>query len=121
MLRTQTTIKQFVILTPSHNLDKDQMNTLLVIDMQNAWLNGDTPRHDKAGVIARIKHAAQRMRQQGGKVIFIQHCNEEAVAGSDGWKIDANLIVADGDGIVNKTACDSFSETTLLDQLKASG
>jgi nicotinamidase-related amidase len=55
------------------------MNTLLVVDMQNAWLNRDTPRLDKAGVIARINHAAQRTREQGGKVIFVQHCDADCI------------------------------------------
>ena len=96
------------------------MNTLLVVDMQNAWLNGDTPRLDKAGVIARINHAAQKMRAQGGKVIFVQHCDTaESPEHSAAWQIDADLIVAEGDGRVNKTACDSFADTRLLEQLQA--
>lgn len=95
------------------------MHTLLVVDMQNAWLNRDTPRLDKVGVIARINHAAQRTRAQGGQVIFVQHCNEEALENSDGWQIDANLIVLEEDGKVNKTACDSFADTSLLAQLQA--
>ncbi len=95
------------------------MYTLLVVDMQNAWLNRDTARLDKAGVIARINHAAQCTRDQGGKVIFVQHCNEEALVNSDGWQIDAGLVVLDGDGMLNKTACDSFVDTSLLVQLQA--
>ena len=97
------------------------MNTLLVVDMQNAWLNRDTPRLDKVGVIARINHAAQRTRAQGGQVIFVQHCNEEALENSDGWEIDAGLIVVEADGKLNKTACDSFADTSLLAQLQACG
>ena len=97
------------------------MNTLLVIDMQNAWLNGDTPRLDKDGVIARINHAAQRMRAQEGKVIFVQHCDAESVDHTDAWQIDAGLVVANDDGKVNKTACDSFADTSLLQQLQACG
>jgi nicotinamidase-related amidase len=95
------------------------MNTLLIVDMQNAWLNRETPRLDKAGVIARINHAAQRTRAQGGKVIFVQHCDESSIEGSEDWQIDADLIVLEGDGKVNKTACDSFAETSLQTQLKA--
>ena len=97
------------------------MNTLLVVDMQNAWLNRETPRLDKAGVIARINHAAQCTRTQGGKVIFVQHCDENSIEGSEDWQIDADLIVIEGDGKVNKTACDSFAETNLQEQLIACG
>ncbi len=95
------------------------MNTLLVVDMQNAWLNRDTPRLDKAGVIARINHAAQRTRAEGGQVIFVRHCDADCIENSDEWQIDAELIVVEGDGKVNKTACDSFADTSLLAQLKA--
>lgn len=97
------------------------MNTLLVVDMQNAWLNRDTPRLDKAGVIARINHAAQRTRAEGGQVIFVQHCDADCIENSDEWQIDAELIVVEGDGKVNKTACDSFADTNLLAQLQAYG
>lgn len=97
------------------------MNTLLIVDMQNAWLNRETPRLDKAGVIARINHAAQRTRTLGGKVIFVQHCDENSLTGSDEWQIDANLIVLGDDGRVNKTACDSFADTSLLAQLQSNG
>jgi len=97
------------------------MNTLLVIDMQNAWLNGDTPRLDKDGVIARINHAALSMRERGGQVIFILHNNEEAAIGSPGWQLDAGLVVVPGDVMVEKTACDSFVDTKLLEQLAAFG
>lgn len=95
------------------------MNTLLVVDMQNAWLNRDTPRLDKAGVIARINHAARHTREQGGQVIFVQHCDASCVEHSEEWQIDAGLIVVDTDGKLNKTACDSFADTNLLVQLQA--
>ena len=97
------------------------MNTLLVVDMQNAWLNRLTPRLDRAGVIASINHASQRIRAQGGKVIFVQHCDESSLENSEEWQIDADLIVLDGDGRVNKMACDSFADTELFAQLRACG
>ncbi|HSY27998.1 MAG TPA: isochorismatase family protein [Burkholderiaceae bacterium] len=97
------------------------MNTLLVVDMQNAWLNGDTKRYDKDAVVARINHAAHCMRERGGQVIFILHNNDEAAIGSPGWQLDAGLIVAPGDVMVDKTACDSFADTKLLEQLTATG
>ena len=95
------------------------MNTLLVVDMQNAWLNRETPRLNKAGVIARINHAAQSTRAQGGQVIFVQHCDDSCVENSDEWQIEAGLIVVEADGKLNKTACDSFADTSLLAQLQA--
>jgi nicotinamidase-related amidase len=96
------------------------MDTLLVVDMQNAWLNGATPRFERDEVIARINYAAQQIRLQGGKVIFIRHCDSEAVSGSSGWQIDASLSVTAEDGFIEKTACDSFAQTRLHAQLQAS-
>jgi nicotinamidase-related amidase len=97
------------------------MNTLLVIDMQNAWLNGGTERHDKDGVVARINHAAHCMRERGDQVIFIRHCDDEATIGSAAWNVDAGLVVQHADLTVDKTACDSFADTELLAKLHASG
>ena len=97
------------------------MDTLLVIDMQNAWLNGDTPRLERAAVIARINHAAEQTRRQGGKVIFVRHCDAEAVPGTPGWQVDSDLLVAGADRFVDKTACDAFADTALRAQLQAIG
>ncbi|MES2950862.1 MAG: isochorismatase family protein [Pseudomonadota bacterium] len=97
------------------------MDTLLVIDMQNAWLNGDTPRLHRAAVITRINHAAQQIRAGGGKVIFIRHCDAECVPGTALWQVDSDLRVADADTFVDKTACDAFADTSLRAQLQATG
>jgi nicotinamidase-related amidase len=94
------------------------VKALLVIDMQNAWLNRDTPRFDRQGVIQRINRAARHIRAQAGQVIFIQHCDSDAVPREDGWQLDAGLEVHDGDHRIDKTACDSFIDTTLLEQLQ---
>jgi nicotinamidase-related amidase len=95
----------------------NQLKTLLVIDMQNAWLNRATPRFDRDGVIQRINLAARHIRAQGGKVIFIQHCDTEAVPPDDGWQLDAGLEQREGDRAIDKTACDAFCDTALFDML----
>lgn len=97
------------------------MNTLLVIDMQSVWFTGATKRFDEAGVFARINHAASVMRQRGDQVIFIRHTDSEAVAGTPAWQVDPRLTVEAADQLIDKTACDSFAGTPLLDTLKASG
>jgi nicotinamidase-related amidase len=88
------------------------MKTLLVIDMQQAWLESE--RFEKEQVLARIEFAANQIRQQQGKVIFIQHCNEQAPSGSAGWQLADNLTVTTKDFLIDKTACDSFVGTSLL-------
>ena len=97
------------------------MNTLLVIDMQNAWLNRETPRHDKPGLIERINLAASAMRNGGGTVVFIRHCDRDCLPGSADWEIDAGLQTLPDDAMFDKSACDSFADTFLLTHLQESG
>jgi nicotinamidase-related amidase len=88
--------------------------------MQDAWLNGGTPRFDRQGTIDRINGAAQHIRSEGGRVIFIRHCNAEAVFGSAAWQLDGKLGITESDSIIDKRACDSFIGTELLQLLQAS-
>ncbi|MFZ6643373.1 cysteine hydrolase family protein [Undibacterium sp. TC4M20W] len=97
------------------------MNTLLIIDMQNAWLHGQTRRFDKVNVIKRIQRAVEHTREHGGQVIFVRHANDEALAGSAGWEVIPELPFAPGDVFVDKTACDSFAGTGLDTHLKVTG
>jgi nicotinamidase-related amidase len=94
------------------------LKALLVIDMQNAWLNRDTPRFDQRGVIERINRAARHVRAVGGQVIFIHHCDTESVPCEDGWQLDAGLEAMEDDRRIDKTACDSFTDTILFDLLQ---
>lgn len=90
------------------------MEKLLVIDMQNAWLNNPaTPRFDTAGVVGRINHATAAIRARGGVVVHIQHANEEAIEDTEAWNIIAALDVDSRDLKVRKRACDSFADTGL--------
>lgn len=94
------------------------MKTLLVIDMQNAWLaNPAAPCFDVPDIAARINHAARCVRDCGGEVIFVQHADQDAIAGSDAWNIIAALAVTDADARVEKIACDSFADTDLGERL----
>ena len=95
------------------------MLVLLIIDMQNAWLaTPATPRHDSDRVVERINHAAASVRRQGGRVVFIQHADDDAVAASPEWQIIPTLAVAAEDGLVHKRACDSFAHTSLAQELE---
>lgn len=97
------------------------MNTLLIIDMQNAWLHGPTRRFDKVNVIKRIQRAVDHTREHGGQVIFVRHANDEALVGSAGWEVIPELPFAPGDVFVDKNACDSFAGTGLETHLKITG
>lgn len=95
------------------------MKTLVVIDMQHAWLRRPSPCHDVEGVIARINQAARTVRAEGGHVIFVVHECEESPRGTQAFEVDARLEKLPQDGQVVKAACDSFADTDLLQQLKA--
>lgn len=98
------------------------MKTLLIIDMQNIWLDQPgAPCFDTARVVQRINHAASRVREEGGAVIFVQHADEEAIAGTEGWQTLSSLDRFSADGTVNKRACDAFADTDLAAQLEARG
>ncbi len=96
------------------------MKTLLIIDMQNAWLAAPaSPCTDTDGVVQRINHAARHIRAQGGKVIFVQHANADVPIGSAAWQVIPALERAATDSNVHKLAADSFAATDLADQLAA--
>ena len=87
--------------------------------MQNAWLV-DRPAlpFDTAGVIERINHACACVRAQGGSVMFVQHANDEAIAGSRAWHVIDALQKFPDDLTVGKRACDPFAATDLAVKLR---
>jgi len=98
------------------------MKTLLIIDMQNAWLDkASAPCFDTAGVVERINATAVRVRADGGQVVFIQHADADAPVGSPAWQIFPALTVAAADTRIGKTACDAFAGTGLGALLEANG
>lgn len=98
-------------------------DALVVVDMQEGLLRGD-PKYDLAGVIERINLVANRVRQGGGVVFFVQHAGP---AGDDfepataGWRLLSSLAVEQSDRIVSKTLNDAFFGTSLQSDLTALG
>lgn len=98
------------------------MKTLLIIDMQQAWLaNPASPCFDTDHVVHRINHAARHIRAQGGAVLFVQHANADAPLGSRAWQTIPGLEQAATDGVVHKLAADAFAATDLAARLDAIG
>jgi nicotinamidase-related amidase len=97
------------------------MDALLVIDMQEGLLRGE-PKHDLDGVIRRINIVANRVRQGGGVVFFVQHAGP---AGDDfepltaGWRLLSSLAVERSDRVVSKKLNDAFRGTSLQSDLAA--
>src|SRR5262245_47277643 len=91
------------------------MDVLLVIDMQEGLLRGD-PKHDLAGVVERINRLAERVRQRGGSVFFVQHDGPPGDAfepSTPGWQLLRSIKVESSDRIVSKSLNDAFFKTFL--------
>lgn len=95
------------------------MQTLLIIDMQNAWID-EHPRFDLKAITQRINLLSETFRQSDSPVIFIRHQDDKVRTDSKEWEVHQDLIQTDGDHYINKTACDAFADTnlkTLLEKL----
>ncbi|WP_426265488.1 cysteine hydrolase family protein [Sphingomonas sp. PWP1-2] len=91
---------------------------LLVVDMQQGLFTD--PRHDAAGLLARLDDLAFRLRTKGTPIIFIQHCGpdgDDLHPSQPGHALHQSLAVEASDTIITKACCDAFLETTLADTL----
>ena len=117
VIHLQSTVPPKAVSSPG------QMDAFLVVDMQEGLLRGG-PKHDLAGVVERINVVANRVRQGGGAVFFVQHAGP---AGDDfepqtpGWRLLSSLAVVASDRIVSKTLNDAFCGTSLHVDLAALG
>ncbi len=99
------------------------MDVLLIIDIQTASFTTKEI-FDSKGLIQRINILAAKVRNNGGKVIFIQHdgnADEGLLPFSKGWALLPSLKMDHSDITIRKTICDSFYQTELkatLDRLK---
>jgi nicotinamidase-related amidase len=99
------------------------MKALLIIDMQRGSFIPYSLRYDTFGVIERINRLSKNFREQGDKVIFIQHDGSKEnvfIPGSEDWKMLPELTLEKDDLTVSKTANDSFYKSelqTLLEKL----
>jgi nicotinamidase-related amidase len=99
------------------------MDVLIVVDMQVGLLRG-SPKHDLAGVVARINSLAASVRAHGGQVVWIRHCGapgDDFAPDQPGWAFLPELERMPADLEVRKTLNDPFAGTTLEVQLSAMG
>ncbi len=100
------------------------MNALLIIDMQEGSFTPATPRLDAENVIRKINLLAEKFRNAGDTVIFIQHDGTKEnsyVPGTHDWKLLSSLVIHPEDCIIAKTANDAFYKTDLNNTLKLRG
>lgn len=101
---------------------------LVIIDVQNGILedgSGSAPPAENARaldvVVERIAGMLRAARERGVPIVFVQHSepNSPLECGTKGWRIREEIAPRSGEPVVEKTACDSFFETALSDQLEA--
>ena len=95
------------------------MDALIVVDMQVGLLSG-APKHNLQGVVDRINALLEKVRREGGKVIWIRHCGNSGdrfERRTPGWEFLPDLVRSDQDVVVEKTLNDPYVGTSLSDTL----
>jgi nicotinamidase-related amidase len=88
---------------------------LLVIDVQNAALEGA---HQRDAVVANVATLVDKARREQIPVIWVQHSDEQLAKGSDKWQIVPELMPESSEPRVEKNYSDSFEDTTLESVLR---
>jgi nicotinamidase-related amidase len=91
---------------------------LLVIDVQTGVVDGACRRDE---VVANIGRVVAKARLAGVPVVWVQHADEQTPAGSDEWRIVAELDPAADEPLIAKSYGDAFEETTLETTLSSLG
>ena len=94
-------------------------SALIVIDVQNEVIEAAW---DRDGVVERIASLADRARDEGVPVIYVQHeipAYPPMARGADGWLIDTRIAPHDDETVIRKQYPDAFANTTLADTLDA--
>lgn len=97
---------------------------LLIIDMQIGSFGEGSDRHDVPGLISRLNSLAERIRDRGDMVIFIQHDgppDDPHHPSKPGWWILPDLDRGPDDLVIRKASCDAFLETGLENALTRLG
>lgn len=96
---------------------------VLVIDVQSVLFDPMPRPYEAQEVVERINQVTDWARINGHPVIFIQHeqPNTDIEFESEGWKLQAGLVVKSDDKFVRKTTPDSFLNTGLEETLQQEG
>ena len=95
------------------------MDAFVVVDMQAGLLAG-APKHDLDGVVNRINLLAEKVRKDGGSVIWIRHCGkmgDNLERGVPGWEFLSELRRQGEDVVIEKTLNDPYVGTKLAETL----
>ncbi|MEV5873990.1 cysteine hydrolase family protein [Streptomyces sp. NPDC052101] len=93
------------------NLPERPNTAVLVIDVQKGVVVPSSANRD--GVIANINTLIDKARAADVPVVWVQHQDEELVAGTEAWEYVPELKRLDSEPLVAKSYGDSFEDTDL--------
>lgn len=98
-------------------------SALLIIDMQQGLCEGENRAFESDEVIARINQVANRLRECGVPIVFIQHGSTTGYLehGTREWQLADGLQAQTGDLRVRKKTPDAFLNTDLDALLRSRG
>jgi nicotinamidase-related amidase len=99
-------------------LENRPNTALLVVDVQNVVVEGA---HDRDSVVANVGSLVAKARAEQVPVVWVQHCDDNIVRESDGWRIVPELDPREAEPLVEKHYGDSFEDTTLESVLAGLG
>ncbi len=90
--------------------ERQPNSAVLIIDVQNRVVaNG----FDRDQVVANLNRLADRARQIGAPIIWVQHHSESLPRGSEAWQIVPELVPDSSEPLIEKEYGDAFEETEL--------
>jgi len=95
------------------------MKALILIDLQNEWLDNDSDYFagDLSDMLARTNKLIDHARKAGDKIIFIRHVEEESEGefkdGTENAELIASLDRQDSDIVITKYRISPFYNTDL--------
>jgi isochorismate hydrolase len=99
-------------------LENRPNTALLVVDVQNVVVEGA---HERDSVVANVGSLVAKARAEQVPVVWVQHCDDNIVRESDGWRIVPELDPREAEPLVEKHYGDSFEDTTLESVLAGLG
>src|SRR5262249_35334207 len=91
-------------------LENRPNTALIVVDVQNGVMEGA---HERDEVVANVGSLVEKARREQVPVVWVQHCDQHLVRGSDEWRIVRELSPDEAEPLVEKSYGDSFEDTTL--------
>ena len=97
----------------------DRPNTaLVVIDVQKGVVANA---YQRDAVVANISTLVERAREEGVRIVWVQHSDGQLEKGTDAWEYVPELVRRESEPLVHKKFGDSFEDTDLEEVLAKAG